>query len=180
MKDSLLRARVVFRTSNINISRRRLADYVKKLHQKVCHTCSTIIFPHSTNQIDFWCCYRCRRNFFNSAIKNGSGPLMNHMIGWINKNNRAARAARFLVQFFDGVCQTTTWNFQTRDSDDPYQKKSNSGLTWKAFVAINWKDTSILKTLQFLLQRPSWLRYNSLLKFLSDGGQPEKKDFKMA
>ena len=33
------------------------------------------------------------------------------LTGWMMKNNRAARAARFLVQFFDVVCQTTTWNF---------------------------------------------------------------------
>ena len=44
MKDLLLRARVVVRTSNMKISRRHLADYVKKLHQKACRTCSTIIF----------------------------------------------------------------------------------------------------------------------------------------
>ena len=36
--------------------RRYLADYVKKLYQKACCTCSTIIFRHSTNQIiDLWC-----------------------------------------------------------------------------------------------------------------------------
>ena len=51
MKDLLLRARVVVITSNKKISRRRLADYVKTLHQKACRTCSTIIFLHSTNQI---------------------------------------------------------------------------------------------------------------------------------
>ena len=34
MKDLLLRARVVVRASNMKISRRRLADYVKTLHQK--------------------------------------------------------------------------------------------------------------------------------------------------
>ena len=28
------------------------------------------------------------------------------------KNNRAARAARTLVEFSEVVCQTTTWNFQ--------------------------------------------------------------------
>ena len=51
VKDLLLGARVVARTSNMKISRRRLADYVKILHQKACGTCSTIIFLHSTNQI---------------------------------------------------------------------------------------------------------------------------------
>ena len=44
-------------------SRRRLPDYVKTLHQKACRTCSTITFPHRTNQIiDMWRC-RCRRRF---------------------------------------------------------------------------------------------------------------------
>ena len=59
-KDLLLRARVVVKTSNMKISRRCLADYVKTLHQI---SCSTIIFLHSTNQIiDLWrCCWRCRR-----------------------------------------------------------------------------------------------------------------------
>ena len=32
------------------ISRRHLADYVKKMHQKAWRTCSTIIFLHLTNQ----------------------------------------------------------------------------------------------------------------------------------
>ena len=44
MKDLLLSARVVVRTSNIKIPCRRLADYVKTLHQKACCTCSSIIF----------------------------------------------------------------------------------------------------------------------------------------
>ena len=70
MKDLLLRAPVVVRTSNMKISRRRLADYVKTLHQKACRTCSTIIFLHSTNGIiDLWHCrWRCRRQILNSLI----------------------------------------------------------------------------------------------------------------
>ena len=35
-----------------------------------------------------------------------------YLIGWMRTNNRAARAARTLIQFFDVVCQMTTWNFQ--------------------------------------------------------------------
>ena len=47
------------------ISRRRLADCVKNFHQKACRTCSTIIFPRSTNRIiALW---RCRR-FVNSLL----------------------------------------------------------------------------------------------------------------
>ena len=45
-------------------------------------------------------------------------PQINDLIGWMKKNNRAARAARFFVQCFDVVCQTTTWNFHIWGSDD--------------------------------------------------------------
>jgi len=44
MKDLLLRALIVVETSKNKIWRRHLADNVKKLHKKVCHTCSTILF----------------------------------------------------------------------------------------------------------------------------------------
>ena len=68
MKDLRLRAREVVRTSNMKISRRRWADYVKTLYQKACRTSSTIIFLHSTNQInDLWRCrWQCRHQILNS------------------------------------------------------------------------------------------------------------------
>ena len=53
----------------MKISRRPLADGLRqKLHQKSCRTCSTIVFPHSTNQIiNLWRCRgRCCRHFLNS------------------------------------------------------------------------------------------------------------------
>ena len=63
MKNLLLWAGDVDRTSKIKISRRRLTEYVENFHQKACRTCSTITFPRSTNQgIDLWRC-RCRRRF---------------------------------------------------------------------------------------------------------------------
>ena len=43
-----------------------LADYIKKLRQEACRTCSKIIFPHSTNQIISLS--RCRCHFLNSLI----------------------------------------------------------------------------------------------------------------
>ena len=50
----------------MKISRRRLADYIKTLHQKACRTCSSIIFLHSINQIiDLW---RCRGQILNSLM----------------------------------------------------------------------------------------------------------------
>jgi len=39
-------------------------------------------------------------------------PENNDLIGWMRKNNRAARAARILVEFCYVVCRTTTHNFQ--------------------------------------------------------------------
>ena len=73
MKDLLLCVLVVVKTLNLEISRCYLADYVKELSENACRTCrmcSTIIFPHSTNQIVvFWrrrC--RCRRPCLSSVL----------------------------------------------------------------------------------------------------------------
>ena len=55
MKDLLLWARVVVRTSNMKIAACRQADCANNLHQNTCCTCSTIIFPNSTNQIIVIC-----------------------------------------------------------------------------------------------------------------------------
>ena len=63
VKDLLLQVRVVFRTFTSSLGRLRQ----KLLHQKECPTCSTIIFPYSTNHIiDLWCC-GCRRNLHSRA-----------------------------------------------------------------------------------------------------------------
>jgi len=52
MKNLLLQAHVVVRTSKMKISRCQLADFVENFHQKAC---TTIIFPCPTNQsIDLW------------------------------------------------------------------------------------------------------------------------------
>ena len=72
MKDLLLQAHVVIRTSNGKLSR-HLAHHVTKLHQKVCRTCSMIIFPHSVNQIiDSLGCHCCSpHSFLNSVLSCG-------------------------------------------------------------------------------------------------------------
>ena len=60
MKDLLLCVHIVVKTLNLEISRCHLAGYVKELYQSVCRTCSTIIYPHSINQITvFWRCRCC-------------------------------------------------------------------------------------------------------------------------
>ena len=44
---------------------------------------------------------------------NGRDNARKQWSDWLNEeNNRAARAARTLAEFFDVVCQMTTWNFQ--------------------------------------------------------------------
>ena len=62
-----LRCRQNLKNENFTSSFGRLRQ---KLHQKSCHTCSTITFPHSTNQIiNLWCCRgRCLRHFLTSLI----------------------------------------------------------------------------------------------------------------
>ena len=62
MKDLLLRARFSVTTSNLNISRRRLSDYVKEMYVK-----GSIIFPDSTNHITDL--YRHHCHFLNSPLK---------------------------------------------------------------------------------------------------------------
>ena len=47
-----------------------------------------------------------------------TSPQINDLIGWMKKHNRTARAARFLMQCFDAVCKTTTWNFHIWGSQD--------------------------------------------------------------
>ena len=67
----------------MKISRRRLVDFVKTLHQKACRTCSTIIFPHSTNQIiDLW---RCRRQILNSLLFHKENTLSWYCNTWMLK-----------------------------------------------------------------------------------------------
>ena len=70
MKDLLLRARVCHQHLKTKISYRRLADFIEKLHQKACRTCSMSIFPHSAIQIIYLlrCRCHCRRHFWNSLL----------------------------------------------------------------------------------------------------------------
>ena len=49
----------------MKISRRHLAECIKKLLQKAWRTCKPIIFPHPTDQIiDLWRCHRRSRRYF--------------------------------------------------------------------------------------------------------------------
>ena len=69
------RCRRSIKYANFTSSSDRLRQ---KLHQKACRTCSTIIFPHSTNQIiDLWrCLCRCRSHFLNSLFSCEDGILL--------------------------------------------------------------------------------------------------------
>ena len=72
---------VVVKTLNLEISRCHLTDHVKELYKSACRTCSTIIFPHSTNQIIvFWRRHcRCRRPCLSSLMAQHT-PQMNEGI----------------------------------------------------------------------------------------------------
>ena len=81
----------------------------------------------------------------------------------MKKNNRAARAARFLLQCFDVVWQTTTWNFHIVLTTT--QARSSRSFTRK-FCA-------------FLLIFRTWLecfesQFNNVFKSLYGSTQPSK------
>ena len=60
IKDLRLYAQVVIKTINVVISRCCFAEDGTDLFISACRTCSSLIFPHSTNQIlNLWHC-RCR------------------------------------------------------------------------------------------------------------------------
>ena len=139
MKDLLLWARVVVRTSNIKISRRRLADYVKTLHQNACRTCSTIIFLHSTNEIiDLWRCrWRCRRQILNSLLSSWgsrdgvvvialashlSGPGSGH--GWVMLVVSSLLCSERFFSGFSGFPLLKNQHFQI-------SIRSDAGPPWK-------------------------------------------------
>ena len=62
---------VIVKTLNFEISRWHLADCIKECDQSVCRSCSTIVFPLSTNQvIVFWrrrCCRPCLSSLMTTA-----------------------------------------------------------------------------------------------------------------
>ena len=61
---------VAVKTINLEISRCRLADHIKEFYLSAYRTCSTIIFPNSTNRINvFWCWLCCCRRSSWSLAK---------------------------------------------------------------------------------------------------------------
>ena len=121
MKDLLLCVRVVVKTLNLEITRCHLADYVKELHLSACRTCSTIIFPHSTNQIIVFWCRRCccHRPCLSSLNRELTQPWRRRQherrkFAYLTvKNNRFARFARSFFIFghsADVLVLSTTWN----------------------------------------------------------------------
>ena len=93
-------------------------------------------------------------------------PQLNDLISSMKKNNRAARAARFLVQCFDVVWLTTTWNFLVWGSDDNpvVVKTSNTdrARSIKSFILCLYMKTTRAKhcsesaLLLFCTTWPTW------------------------
>ena len=78
--------------------------HVKKLHQKACRTCSTIIFTQSTNQIIHLFRCHCRCHFSRELEKwrcHGNNNAAKQWYHWLkDHNNRAARAVRIFRKCF--------------------------------------------------------------------------------
>ena len=83
------------------ISRRCLADYVRKFKQ-------TESVPHAQHDYFFLFILFNQLNSLSPTTREN-----NDLIAWIRKNNCAARGARFLVQFFDVACQMTISKFKS-------------------------------------------------------------------
>ena len=90
------------------MSRRRLPDYVKKLHQQACRTCSTIIFLHSTNQIiDLWRCpWHCRLQIWNTLLTKWRGRCVTHDIHGILRSPRKVK--HFIYEDSGGIFSSFT------------------------------------------------------------------------
>ena len=145
MKDLLLRAPVVVRTSNMKIPRCRLANYVKTLHQKACRTCSTIIFLHSTNQIiDLWRCrWRCRRQILNSLITS--------TLAWLPKD------------VFPKCSQGLTL-VNRQEPVSPFCRKScHLYIHFSSYLLLGERSTKLLHLL-LLVKRPFQLKCTFLMR----------------
>ena len=84
----------------------------------------------------------------------------NNLIGWMRKNNRAARAARTLAKFFDVICQMTTWNFQLWGFNDNAWTHNN-----KSFMTFHSLD---------LLQRRFYQSICTVMCSVNDKGCEEE------
>ena len=112
----------------MKLSLRFLADYVKKLHQKLFRTRSSIIFPYSNNQIIYLWRSRCRsrRRFWNSLLRTTTEtttPQNKRAIGRTRKmgvlhvrhvlyNNPVPSSAKQQCEI--NACLTTIWPCNTK------------------------------------------------------------------
>ena len=83
MKDFLLRACVVVRTSNMKTSRCRLTEHIKKLHQKVRCTCSTINIS-SFNQSNV---LHVQHDYFSSFNQSNALHVQHDYFSSFNQSN---------------------------------------------------------------------------------------------
>ena len=116
--------------------------------------------------------------------------LMIWLVEWgkIIVLHAAARALRFLMQFFDVVCQRTTWNFHTWGSDDnaslqrlishslPSREKDSyqKNKKYTSPVSYNVTNRIIVKTLNltksYIRCRFRWSERRSFLKLPNING----------
>jgi len=121
----------------------------KKRTCGACSTCRNYCF-FLIQYANVWlprCCRHCVRSLKGSLRNNdgnGIDNATNQWFDWLIKNNRAARAARFLVQFGDEACKMTTWKCDILGSDRGQHLLSAVSLSffpWKLFVPSKRKYT---------------------------------------
>ena len=79
----------------------------------------------------------------------------------MKKTNRGARAARFLVQCFDVVCQTTAWNFHIWDWQASNAYSSKSSILHLYMKTIRAKKAEVHSTYFFTMR-------HKILNFATD------------
>ena len=91
-------------------------------------------------------------------------PENNDLIGWMRKNNRAARAARTLVEIFDVVCQRQgdiskfkvlmpRWTHKSKSSFSIFTSTAPLPVHLHAACSVNkgWKEGTIVTISQMLI-----------------------------
>ena len=123
---------IVIKTLNLEVSCCRLAHYIKQSYLTVCHMCSTIIFPHSANQIIvLWhrCC-GCCRPCLNSLLR----QMRNDWEYFFNSSQAQAFFSHFFLFLFLSLCSCTLSYKSSLGTSVVQQPISGFAMSWLVLI----------------------------------------------
>ena len=133
MKDLQCYGPRIWNILTSSFGRLRHNDYTEK---RRCRTCSTVIFPHSTNQINDLrrCLCHCSHHFSNSLLRVGRRQLLNRQVPFAiiypcTKCIQNSIAGEIMNNSFGGRGDTFGHNLQSELPCNGFQPDSNEGLT---------------------------------------------------